>query len=138
MVEPHQRHDSHFGIEVQKNRQAAGLKIEIDQRYSLMQRSECQREVGGERGDADAADQADDRNYYATFAALGAPAGFAYFQQSTGGLAGVERHEQNLVGTGAQRSLNQPGGPRREHGKQAWARRMQRLTLQKTQGSLFV
>ena len=39
MVEPHQRHDGHFGIEVQKNRQAAGLKIEIDQSDSLMQRS---------------------------------------------------------------------------------------------------
>ncbi len=103
-----------------------------------MQRRERQREVGRERGHADAADQADDGNDHAALAALGAPAGFADFQQSAGGLAGVKRHEQNLVGTRAQRPLNQPGGARREHGKQAWARRMKRLALQKTQRSLFV
>ena len=81
IVEPHQRHDGHFGLEVQKYAEAAGLKIEIDQRHALIQRSERQREVGRERGHADAADQADNGNDHATVATLGAPARFADFQQ---------------------------------------------------------
>src|SRR5882672_12068460 len=87
MLESHQRHDGHFRIEVQEDRQASGLKIKIDQSYALIQRLERQCEVGCERGHADTTDQAGDGNDDAAFAPLGAPARFAYLEQRASSLS---------------------------------------------------
>ena len=38
LVEPHQRHDRHLGFEIEKDGQAAGLQVEIDQRDAFVQR----------------------------------------------------------------------------------------------------
>src|ERR1700691_4767485 len=95
-IEPHQRHDRDFRIDVQKDAEAAGLKVEINQGDALMQRRERQREVGSKGSDADSSDQADYRNDHPARATLSAPASLADFQQGAGSLPGVKRHEQNL------------------------------------------
>src|SRR5258708_33098570 len=97
-AEPGGRQDRHFRMEIQKSREPSGLKIQIEQSDALMQRLQREREVCRERSDADSTDHAGDGDDHAALAALAAPSRLADFKQRAGGLSGVEREEQDLVG----------------------------------------
>ena len=103
-----QRHDGALGLEIQEHREPARLQVEIDYRNPFVERvAKRQREVRREARHAGAAYQANQRNdrtssdvnFFAT-------AGFAYLEQRAGGVARIQRQEQELIGSRPQHPLH--------------------------------